>query len=162
LAKAHDAEQTRRYVEEHRLSLETEIAERRNTAHANRESLRSTRTPATEAEWLNWLTDNNDALNQRMQTTTVERSAMSRRLRANPTVRKNATRLAAPRAPPTVSAESKPEWWKWLQGRGGWLCVRSAQSAPSPNSVPVSEGLLSDIRSLPVQVQTGTTVRCSW
>jgi hypothetical protein len=125
LVKAHDAEQIRRYVEEHRLSLETDIAERRHTARAHRESLRSTGTLVLEAEWLNWFADNSDAFNKRMQAATVERSAMSRRLRASPDVPKNAARLAPSCAPPALSAESTPEWLRLLQGRDGWFCVRS-------------------------------------
>jgi hypothetical protein len=107
------------------LSLETDIAERRHTARAHRESLRSTGTPVLEAEWLNWFADNSDAFNQRMQTAIVERSAMSRRLRASPDVPKNAARLAPSCTPPALSAESTPEWLRLLQGRGGWFCVRS-------------------------------------
>ena len=87
MAKAHDAEQTRRYIEE------TEIAERSNTARAHRESLRSTRAFVIEAEWLDWLADNSDAFSQRMQTAIVGRSAMSRRLRASPDIPKSAARL---------------------------------------------------------------------
>ena len=119
MAKAHDAELRRRYIEEHRLSLEAEIAERRSTARAHRESLRSTGTLVTEAEWLDWLTDNSDAFRQRMHTATAERSALSRRMRANPVIPKNAARLEASCAPPALSAESTPEWLTLLQGRGG-------------------------------------------
>ena len=125
LEKAHDAELIRRYIEEHRLSLEAEIAERRSTARAHRESLRSTGTLVTEAEWLGWFTDNSDAFRQRMVTAAAERSALSRRMRASPDIPKNAARLEASCAPPALSAESKPEWLKLLQGRDGWFCVRS-------------------------------------
>jgi len=105
--------------------LDAEIVERRNTARAHRESLRSTGALVTEAEWLDWFTDNSDAFRQRMYTAIAERSALSRRMRASPDIPKNAARLEASCAPPALSVESKPEWLKLLQGRDGWLCVRS-------------------------------------
>ena len=77
----------------------------------------------TMAEWSAWFADHSSAFDQLRKEATQKRRALSRRLRADPTLPR------CPRAPPAPHAdvrEALSPWQLLLRGRSGWHSYRLA------------------------------------